>query len=399
MNSAQPRPKTDEIDLHEQPRVHVGCALCGSKRTRPVCSPEDIVAQQRFLERFYRSRWSQHNTATATDRVNFTQDYATAIVACMDCGLLYRNPRPRADAVTQAYETDAYGETYLQAEFTAQQSWARGKADILAQHLDKLRRRARPRVLEIGSFVGGFLHEGQRRGWDMLGVDPGHDVATFCRRHRLPVFQGTLEDAQLPPASFDAVAIWNTFDQLPDPRKLLQQLVPLMRNGGLLIVRVPNGACFEWGMTLRARLPKLFRRPLEVAMACNNLLTFPYLFGYSAQQLVHLTEPFGFRLVACHADQIVSTPPGHLRPWALWEERVVKTFCRVLAVLWPDDRSNHFRSAPWLDCIFERACTDEERAAPEKLGLGVIPVYSPLVFGETGLDCSVNRRDRKGDFT
>jgi SAM-dependent methyltransferase len=391
MNSAQTQAKSNEVELEDQPRVHVGCGLCGSRRSRLVCSPEDIIAQQRFLEYFYRSRWSQQTAATATDRVSFTQDYATSIVACMDCGLLYRNPRPRAEAVTQAYETEDYDEAYLQAEFTAQQTWARGKADILARHLEKVGRRGRPRVLEIGSFVGGFLLEGQLRGWDMLGVDPGHDVASFCRRHRLPVFEGTLEEAQLPPASFDAVAIWNTFDQLPDPRKLLHQLLPLMRNGGLLVARVPNGACFEWGMSIRARLPNVFRRPLDIALACNNLLTFPYLYGYSAEQLEELTEPFGFRLLACYADQIVSSPPGHLRRWALWEEQVVKTLCRAFAVLWPDNRSLRFRSAPWLDCIFERACTDEERPAPQNLGLGVIPVYSPLVFKDTGLDCSVNR--------
>ncbi len=398
MNSARTQAKIDEPDLEQQPRVHVGCRLCGSRRCRQVCSSEDIVTQQTFLQRFYRRRWSQQNAATATDRVNFTQDYATAIVACKDCGLLYRNPRPRADAVTQAYETEEYDETYLQAEFTAQRTWARGKADILARHLEKVGRRIRPRVLEIGSFVGGFLLEGQRRGWDMLGVDPGHDVVAFCRQHQLPVFEGTLEEAQLPPASFDAVAIWNTFDQLPDPRALLQQVLPLMRNGGLLVVRVPNGAYFDWVMTMRARLPKGLQRPLEIALACNNLLTFPYLYGYSADQLERLTEPFGFRLLASHADQVVSTPPGHLRRWALWEERGVKTFGRLLAALWPDNRSLRFRSAPWLDCIFERACTDEERTAPEKLGLGVIPVYSPLVFEETGLNCSVNRWDRKGGF-
>jgi SAM-dependent methyltransferase len=253
--------------------------------------------------------------------------------------------------------------------------------------------------LEIGSFVGGFLHEGQQRGWDMLGVDPGHDVASFCRQHGLPVFEGRLEEAQLPPASFDAIVIWNTFDQLPDPRKLLHELLPLLRNGGLLVVRIPNGACFDCVMALTARLPKAFRRPLWIPMACNNLLTFPYLYGYSADQLQRLTEPFGFRLLTCHADQLVSTPAGHLRRWAIWEERTVKTLCRMLAVLWPDDRSLRFRSAPWLDCVFERACTDEERFASEKLGLGVVPVYSPMVFGDTGLNYPVNRWDRKGGFT
>jgi hypothetical protein len=89
----------EELDLQGQPRVCVGCSLCGSSESTLLCSAEDIAAQQRFLERFYRSRWSKQNAATATDRVRFTQDYATGVVVCDDCGLLYRNPRPPAHAV------------------------------------------------------------------------------------------------------------------------------------------------------------------------------------------------------------------------------------------------------------------------------------------------------------
>ena len=80
----------------------------------------------------------------------------------------------------------------------------------------------------------------------MVGVDPGHDVAAFCRERGLPIFEGTVEEARFTPASFDAVVVWNTFDQLPDPRPLLEQAVLLLRNGGVLVLRVPNGACFAW---------------------------------------------------------------------------------------------------------------------------------------------------------
>jgi len=74
----------------------------------------------------------------------------------------------------------------------------------------------------------------------MVGVDPGHDVAAFCRERGLPIFEGTLDEARFTPGSFDAVVVWNTFDQLPDPRPLLQQAVVLLRNGGVLVLRVPN---------------------------------------------------------------------------------------------------------------------------------------------------------------
>jgi SAM-dependent methyltransferase len=386
----------EELDLQGQPRVCVGCRLCGSSESTLLCSAEDIAAQQRFLERFYRSRWSKQNAATATDRVRFTQDYSTGVVVCDDCGLLYRNPRPPAHAVAQAYETDHYDARYLRAEFEAQRAWARTKVLALEPYLAKATRRAKPRVLEIGSFVGGFLFEGRERGWDMLGIDPGQEVATFCRERHLPVFEGTFEEARLPPGSFDAVVVWNTFDQLPDPRPLLEQAVRVLRHGGLLVVRIPNGACYAWAIGVSALLPKQLRRPVHVAMACNNLLTFPYLYGYSADQLERLVEPYGFRALGCHPDVIVSTPPGDLTWWASVEERAVKSLWRAIGIIWPDKRSSRYRSAPWLDCLYERACSVEDGALPQQIGLGVVPVYSPLVLNDTGLNCPGNRWDREG---
>jgi SAM-dependent methyltransferase len=386
----------EDLDLGRQPRVCVECRLCGSRRSRLVCSDEDIAAQWRFLEQFYRRRWRERNAATATDRLRFTQDYATEIVACTDCGLLYRNPRPRAEAVTKAYEADHYDGAYLWAELEAQRAWARTKMPVVAKHLKKTVKGTTPRILEIGSFVGGFLYEGRERGWDMFGVDPGRDVTAFCRGQRLPVFEGTLEEAKLQPSSFDAIAVWNTFDQLPDPHVLLKHAVPLLRDGGLLIVRVPNGACFEWAMRVRAVLPRAIRPPLDLALAFNNLLTFPYLYGYSADQLERLTASYGFRLLACLPDQLSSTPAGQLTWWAKWEEQALKSLCRAAAAVWRDGRSHRYRSAPWLDCFFERACAEEDRLGTAKMRLGVVPVYSPLVFEDTDSDRRGMWWDREG---
>jgi SAM-dependent methyltransferase len=383
------------VDLERQPRALVGCRLCGSTRSRLVCSADDIASQHRFLKSFYRARWSRQDAATATDRLDFTQDYPTAIVACTDCGLLYRNPRPAAAAVAKAYAAERYDEAYLLAELATQRRWARTKMPLLIRYLAKRVSRSRPRVLEVGSFAGGFLLEGQERGWDMVGVDPGRDVAAFCRARGLPIVEGTLEETRFRPGSFDALVVWNTFDQMPDPRPLLEQAVRLLRNGGVLVLRVPNGACFAWMLRIRSCIPGGLRRLFDVAMACNNLLTFPYLYGYSLGQLKRLTEPYGFRLATCVPDQVVPTPSGQLAWWALVEERTVRGLFRVIAAIWRDDRSERFRSSPWLDCVFERACTDVERENTE-MGLGVVPVYSPLVFEDTGFKCPGHPWDRKG---
>src|SRR5215217_6108552 len=375
--------ESPQVDLREESRVSVDCLVCGSSDSRLVCAAPEMAAQRRFLTHFYRRRWRAQNAATAIDRLAFTQNYTTNIVACLSCGLLYRNRRPSSKAIGAAYQRDRYDDAYLLEEFANQRGWARYKIPMLRRHLAERRPRAgTPRILEVGSFVGGFLAEAQAAGWDVFGVDPGDEVTAFCRSHNLPVFHGTLEHAELVSASFDAVVIWNTFDQLPDPHPTLVQAARLLRNGGLLIIRVPNGACYDAAMSLNAHLPAWLRSPLHVTLAWNNLLTFPYLYGYAPDNLSALAASHGFRRIVCRPDTLLPVPAGHPKLWARVEERCCQWLCRAG---WHTAASRRLPTAPWLDLYFERACVDERRAdaAAHDPSLGLIPVYAPSALSQT----------------
>jgi hypothetical protein len=220
----------------------------------------------------------------------------------------------------------------------------------------------------------------------MLGVDPGHDVTAFCHDRGLPVVRGTVEAAALEPGSFDAIVIWNTFDQLPDPHPTLAETVRLLTNGGLLVIRIPNGLFYSRATALRSQLPAWLRPPVTVTMAWNNLLTFPYLYGYSAHALSVLTASYGYRRVTCVPDTLMSAPAGHTKIWARVEERLCHSMCRMSwGAGWTSDR---FATAPWLDMYFERACTDEEegKERSREASLGFVPVYAPTTFGHSQLD-------------
>jgi SAM-dependent methyltransferase len=284
-----------------------------------------------------------------TDRVEFTQDYATDIVSCTACGLIFRNPRPTPQAISHTYAQDEYGHDHLAAAFDAQLEPARVKAKSLSPWL--LRRRE-VHIVEVGSFVGSFLSAGQERGWNMLGVDPGHEVTAFCRERGLRVHQGTLADAPLKPQSVDCVAVWNTFDQLPDPHPTLKAAQRVLRPGGLLVLRVPNGACFQWAEVMMRRWPRPLRRWLRAAMAWNNLLAFPYLQGYSLPTLDRLTRRYGMQRVAAYPDTLVRLADAQTKAWAAQEERLVKLICR--AVCWMEGRraGSLMSSAPWLDVYY-----------------------------------------------
>ena len=139
---------------------------------------------------------------------------------------------------------------------------------------------------------------------------------------------------------FDAVAIWNTFDQLPDPRAAANAAWRILRPGGVFALRVPNGGFY-------AALRVAMARPLagglaRLALAHNNLLTFPYRYGFTIRSLTRLLERVGFEVRHVEGDVLVPIADEWTRGWASVEERLVKLALGIAAHRNP-------RWAPWIE--------------------------------------------------
>ena len=331
-----------------QPQVEVRCAVCGGDGRERVCSAAEVRAQLEYLQAFHRRRLkaaARRGDDRLADRAEFTQQYATDIVACGACGLVFREPRPRAAAVVAAYARDEYGRARLDALFESQVELFRAKVRGLQRLLTS---RVPPSVVEIGSFVGGFLAAAWEQGWSALGVDPGEEVVEFCRDKGLRVERATAPEASIAGASIDCVAIWNTFDQLPDPRPTLTALRRWLRPGGVLAIRVPNGIAFCRAMGALRALPSAMRGPLLSAMAWNNLLAFPYLHGYSTAPLDRLLRELDFTPIAVQPDTLARLADADTKPWARWEERLLKLAWGSAGAVYP-------RIAPWFDAYYRRS--------------------------------------------
>jgi SAM-dependent methyltransferase len=328
------------------------CEVCGEPALRVLCEARELAAQSRLLARFHAERLRVVSQEQLEERATFTQDDPANLLACSSCGLLVRWPRPRENELRRTYERDEYAPERLEGMVASQRSLYRRKIPLLSVLLGQPQR-----VLEIGSFVGGFLEAAREAGWYAVGLDPGRQLARDCRQRGLRVIEGTFEDLAARDELFavDCLAIWNTFDQLADPSTTLALAAVTVRPGGILAIRVPHGLCFErlfesW----RSAADTAERRLWEACLAWNNLFSFPYLFGHTLESLRRLIAPYGFERVSARGDLLPPTACQALTPEACQEEKQVRDLMQRRIEDDDDHPGSELAHAPWLDVYWRR---------------------------------------------
>src|SRR5258708_15029464 len=173
--------------------------------------------------------------------------------------------------------------------------------------------------LEVGSYVGAFLAAARAIGWQFTGVDVSACTNGFTRSLGFEVHDGTIESLPVDRRA-DAVAFWNCLDQLADPPAAIRAARAHMDTGGILAVRVPNGAYYA---ALRSWLDSPLAAIARGVLAQNNLLGFPYRYGFTPTSATRLVERLGFEVVRVVGDVLVPISDQWTRTWAAAEERLL----------------------------------------------------------------------------
>ncbi len=268
-----------------------GCVVCESKEFSILVTQEQLDAETQFADELFRRRLSRDTPEHMLDDLTvFTNDYSARLVECQPCGLVSRDPRFSPSASIDAYAHDTYHPDWLEATFKQYYASFRSQMPHLAKMIG-----SRANVLEIGSYVGGFLAAARDFGWQAQGIDVGRQVSEFVRSKSLQVSTGTLHDAHLPDETFDAVFVWVCFDQLPDPWATLAEIRRVLAPKGWLVLQVPNGdfAKLVEPAALRSRVQRLRGELLKV-LAYTGLAGFRFQIGYTPASLRRLLRDSGF---------------------------------------------------------------------------------------------------------
>jgi 2-polyprenyl-3-methyl-5-hydroxy-6-metoxy-1,4-benzoquinol methylase len=311
-----------------------GCPVCQTTDASELAGPETVREEMESLWAFHTRRLAGATPPEhLVDRVAFSQRPPLRVVRCEHCGLVYRNPRERAFELGETYAGEAPDEAALEALFETQ------KRSYAAQVRRLTRRFGRKGSgLEVGSYVGGFLAAARDEGWQFEGLDVNEHAVRFARGRGFSATVGDL-DAFDDDRRFDVVAIWNCFDQLPDPRAAAHAARARLEENGMLALRVPNGGFYA---AVRQALDGPLAGAARALLAHNNLLGFPYRHGFTPDSLGLLLDKTGFRVAHVHGDALVPIADEWTRPWAAVEERALKAILRAIGSVSAD-------RAPWFE--------------------------------------------------
>jgi SAM-dependent methyltransferase len=320
------------------------CPVCGGRSFKAAVSAAAVQREIRERDDFVYSRLRRRaSPAELKDLTDFMHGAATPLVTCSTCSLLLRN-EPQVEAA-DSYEEDPNDPDLMAHVYRRYVDFFRKKKDAMADRLPP-----GASVLEIGPHLGGFLQAAEEWNWSPIGLDIGKDTSEFTRRLGLTVRRERIEDTRVPASSADAIFIWNCFEQLAEPAPALEAAYRLLRPFGLLVLRIPNAAFYLE-----------HRGSHEDWLAWNNLLGFPYLYGYTDRTLNRIAAEHGFEPVRGFNSELLTMPFPDLASAVAAEQKSTSE-----AVARHSSRTTSERgkfTGPWIEVIY-RKMSEVQRRRP-----------------------------------
>ena len=250
---------------------NVPCNLCGSERCRVLYRPTRRLVDQSGI-------------FSASGGVRGTQ----TIVRCLECGLVYVNPR--VDDATLMSEYSGAADDY--------QSGGAGREKTFRRGLGFFESRAgnRGRLLDVGCADGIFVKLAKEAGWNARGIEPCRYLAERGRREfSIDVRVGDLADVRDAEGSFDAITLWDVLEHLHDPMAGLHICNRLLKKGGHILISYPDfgsllarAAGRYWWFLLSVHLYYFTRTTLAAYLARTGFRDLEFAMHWQSLPLGHL---------------------------------------------------------------------------------------------------------------
>jgi SAM-dependent methyltransferase len=187
------------------------------------------------------------------------------VVECALCGFRHVMPLPDPVALERAYREAYYAEekpTFL-VHSGEDQEWAEMFQRDRLETFERLIRREKRSVLDVGCGPGFFLKTAKDRGWRVLGIEPSRQAAAHARSLGVDVVEGFFNAGSAPNLGlFDVVHLNNVLEHVPNPQEVVRLARDLVPQGGLICLNVPNDFTpFQASAVAALKLPEWWVAP------------------------------------------------------------------------------------------------------------------------------------------
>mgnify|MGYP001340162360 CR=1 FL=1 len=174
-----------------------------------------------------------------------------AFYRCSSCDVVYLFPLFSQQEMDRFYASEFDG--YMAERSAESSGWETPEQHVAAnqqqlerrlKYLSPHRPKGKCRILEFGCSSGFMLYPFINEGHECIGVEPLKSYADFVRAKGIPCFN-RIEDLKADPVcdeGFDLIMHFFVLEHMPDPLFFICQQIDLLREGGKLIIEIPNSS-------------------------------------------------------------------------------------------------------------------------------------------------------------
>ncbi|MFC1595090.1 class I SAM-dependent methyltransferase [Patescibacteria group bacterium] len=237
----------------------IACNLCGSKNTEHLLKTQDILYK--------------------------TTDQLFNIVRCINCGLVYLNPRP---SEINHFYPDHY-KPYKEEGYT--------------DFIYKIPINPEKNVLDFGCGSGDDLVKlaKQHPNWALYGLDCDKRAVDATKKYGFPCFYGSPQEAKYLSNSFDEIYMMNVLEHLHEPLETLRETARILKKDGSLFILTQN---------FRSLSRMIFQNKWY------GLETPRHLYHFTPCTLKNMLFEAGFNDITV---SYIPSPKYLLQSWAFWK--------------------------------------------------------------------------------
>lgn len=227
---------------------------------------------------------------------------AIGVVKCKGCGLIYTNP------IVKESEKNYWGDEnkyYEEAALIFKGQAAHHRDPNYIEELQFIEKiKSEGNFLDIGTNMGFFLRHAKGKKWNVFGIEPSPTLSEMARKYfELKVKTASLEEANFEEKFFDIVTMIDVFEHVVEPKKILLEVKRIMKDDGILFIKVPNG---KYSL-LKFWLTKLSNKHQE-----HDIFdAYEHLVHYTQGTLERMLESCGFKVVKKIICKPIQIPVWH----------------------------------------------------------------------------------------